>query len=100
VRPTDEQIAEWFEAPLTEYFFSLVTKLKDSARESLADQGFDAESAERLMAMRGNLWGMHTAFETIEQVFEDKSFSQIEEQESAEHVGNISTGGSGSHQAG
>ena len=96
-RPTEDQVTEWFESPLTEYFFSLITNLKDSAYEALADQGFDTESAERLMANRGNLWGLYNAFDTIEQVYADKAFYQIEEQEDAEQVGDLSPRRPGTH---
>lgn len=96
-KPSKDQVTEWFESPVTEFFFALVTDLKSKSYESLAEQGFDTESAEQLMARRGNLWGMHTAFETIEQVYEDQSFEQIEETESAEQLGDISPGRSGSH---
>lgn len=91
-KPSKDQRTEWFESPVTEYFFGLVTGLKVGSKEALAEQGFDTESAEQLMARRGNLWGMHTAFETIEQVYEDQSFEQIEEEESGEHVGDLSPG--------
>lgn len=92
-----DQITEWFESPVTDYFFALVAGLKSESKEALADQGFDTESAEQLMARRGNLWGMRTAFESIEQVYADQSFEQIEEQEDAEQVGDLSPGRSGSH---
>jgi hypothetical protein len=92
-----DQVTEWFESPVTEYFFALVTGLKGKTKEALAEQGFDTESAEQLMARRGNLWGMHTAFETVEEVFEDQSFEQIEEEESGEQVGDSSPGRPGTH---
>lgn len=94
-RPSKDQRTEWFESPVTEYFFALVANLRGETKESLAEQGFDTESAEQLMARRGNLWGMRTAFETLEQVYEDQSFEQIEEQESGEQVGDLSPGRSG-----
>jgi hypothetical protein len=89
-KPSKDQVTEWFESPVTEYFFSLVSALKGNSRDELAEQGFDTESAEQLMARRGNLWGFHTAYETLEQVFESQSFSEIEEEEDAEHVGDSS----------
>lgn len=94
-RPSKDQVTEWFESPVTEFFFSLVTGLKSESKEALAEQGFDTESAEQLMARRGNLWGMRTAFETIEQVYAEQSFEQIEEEESGEQVGDLSPRGSG-----
>lgn len=96
-KPSNDQVTEWFESPVTEYFFALVTDLKSEAKSALAEQGFDTESAEQLMARRGNLWGLHTAFETVEQVYEAQSFSEIEEEESAEQVGDLSPRGSGTH---
>ncbi len=96
-RPSKDQVTEWFESPVTEFFFSLVVGLKSKTREALADQGFDTESSERLMAQRGNLWGIHTAYLTLEQVYEEQSFEQIEEEESGEQVGDLSPRGSGTH---
>lgn len=96
-RPKKEQIEEWFDSEVTEYFFGLVAELSLGARDLLADQGFDTLSAEQLMAQRGNLWGLREAFETVEQVFISKSFAEIEESEDGEHVGDSSPGRSGTH---
>jgi hypothetical protein len=96
-RPSKDQRTEWFESPVTEYFFWLVAELKKKTREQLADQGYDTESAAQLMANRGNLWGVYNAYDAIEEVFESQSFEQIEEQEDAEHVGDLSPGRSGTH---
>ena len=96
-KPSQDQITEWFESPVTEWFFGLVTGLKDKTKEALGDQGFETESCELLMARRGNLWGIHTAYETLEEVFENQSFEQIEEQESGEQVGDLSPRGPGTH---
>lgn len=89
-RPSKDQVTEWFESPVTDYFSWLVAELKRKIRERLADQGYDTESAAQLMANRGNLWGFYNAYDAIEEVFAAQSFEQIEEQEDAEYVGDLS----------
>ena len=97
-RPKDEQIDEWFESQVTEYFFFLIENLKAVAYDKLADQGFDTDSAERLQAQRGNLWGIYNTLEDIGSVFEVKSLDELEEIESAgEHVGDSPLGRSDTH---
>jgi hypothetical protein len=92
-KPTNQARTEWFESETTAYFFALVTQAKNAAKEALQDQGFDTVSAEQLQSLRGNLWGIRSTFEDIEQVFLSQSFSQLEE-EDEEHVGNSPEGGS------
>lgn len=94
-KPSKEQVTEWFESPVTEYFFSLISELKEATHDALADQGFDTDSSERLMAQRGNLFGMQTAFEQVEDLYEAKSFQELEEEESGEQVGHLPESRSG-----
>lgn len=94
----DDQIEEWFESPVTEYFFSLVSRLKDETRDALADQGFDTGSASQLMAQRGNLYGIYNTFEDLEGVFKSQSFEELEEED--EQLRDIPGRGQGSDQAG
>ena len=96
-KPKPEQIEEWFDSEVTEYFFALVSDMKVGAWLQLADQGFDTQSAEQLMAQRGNLWGFYNAYASIEQAFIDKSFEEIEEEDGGEQVGDSSRGRSGTH---
>ena len=88
-KPKQEQTDEWFESEVTEYFFSLISRLKETARDALADQGFDTDSSERLMAQRGNLFGIYGAFDDLEKVFLEKSLSELEEEEDGESVGDL-----------
>ena len=90
-KPSEQQQTEWFESPTTEYFFSLISALKQRTKEQLMDQGFDTTSAEQLQAMRGHLWGFRNALEDVEEVFESQSFSQWEEDD--EQVGDTRLGG-------
>jgi len=78
-KPTKEAQTEWFESQTTEWFFHLVSRLSTNIKEQLQEQGFDTESSERLMAARGNLWGLRTAFEQIAACYQSKDLSELEE---------------------
>lgn len=96
-KPRPEQTVEWFESPVTEYFRDLVRGVLTEIKAELSDQGWDTAGANELQSRRANLWGMRSALETVEQVFESQSFDELEEEEDGESVGDTSPRGSGTH---
>jgi len=79
---SQEQITEWHDSPVTEYFFSLIKQLEESAKFALQDEPFDVDSSSRYQSRMGNLWGLRSAFGQIYNAYEDRSFVQLEEPES------------------
>ncbi|NNE36087.1 MAG: hypothetical protein HKN13_12670 [Rhodothermales bacterium] len=77
----DQQIEEWFESQATIYFFRLIQDLRDNVDDALRDQGYDTDSADRLMAQRANLCGLYSAFDTLLDAFESQSFEEMEEED-------------------
>ena len=86
MRLPKEQVSEWFENETTVYFFSLIERLKKDAVEELADQGFDTDTEDKLIGRRSHLWGIRNTMEDLEQVFETRSLSKLEEDD--EPIGN------------
>ena len=71
----------------TEYFFHLIDNQIRNIKEELQEQGFDVELSEVLQSRRANLWGLRSDFESLDEVFESKSFETLEiEDEGSESV--------------
>lgn len=84
--PSRQETDEWLDHFVTRYFFSLIQGRISTVDEELREQGFDTDSPSRLQALRGNLFGLRSAYEDVYEVFKSQTLDQLEEE--SERVGN------------
>lgn len=97
-RPSPEQIEEWFESPVTEYFKRLIQRQLDSSFDSRSTAFIPGEPFKTQETISFFL-GEEGAWDEVLEAFDQKDFSslELEEEGSGEHVGDTSPGRSGTH---
>lgn len=88
-KPQPDQVTEWFEGPVTAYFFYLVKELEKKANMDLQSQGYDPDS----LSMRGYLWGLRDSLVEVGESYKSQLFIELEEVEDGESVGDIPESG-------
>jgi hypothetical protein len=73
-----EQIAEWFENPVTQRFHELLKKRLDEAYAQRAEVYFPGEPY-KTQESKANLLGVEGELADLVQMFEEKDLSQLEE---------------------